>query len=101
MEEEAESWPLHEKVQLEKEVEGVVVSLELDVEQAVEEVQALVMVMELHSLLLRKSPRKKEVGEAVEGEEGVGLSPGPGPSHHLAQRYLIREFEALKRLKIS
>lgn len=100
---EAESMQLHEKVQLEKEAEGVVVSLELHAEQAEEEVQAQVMVTELHSLLLRTAPQMKRVEEAAAEEEEVGLlSPGgPCPSHHLDQRYLTREFEALKQLQTT
>lgn len=99
VEAEAESFQVHKKVLLEKGVEGAVVSLELDVVQAVEEVQELVMVMELRLLLLTKSPQKA-VEEAVEGEEGVGQSPRPCPFHRLDQQYLTREFEALKRQQI-
>jgi hypothetical protein len=94
VEAEAESFQVHEEVLVEMGVEGVAVSLSLDVEEAVEEVQALVVVMGVHFLLLTKSPQKKAVEEAVEGEEGVGLSPHPSPFHHFDPRCLTREFEA-------
>lgn len=88
---EGEAW----RIQLEKEVEGVVVSLVPNEEQVVGEVQARVMAMASHSPLPR-TPRLKEVAEVVEGEAGVGLlNPDRAPSHHLGRRYPTTEFEAL------
>lgn len=88
---EGEAW----RIQVEKEVEGVAVSLVPNGEQVVGEVQARVMAMASHSPLLR-TPRLKEVAEVVEGEAGVGLlNPDRAPSHHLDRRYPTTEFEAL------